>query len=75
MTRWAGLAAVVLIGLVACDRDAASPAPPQMSDRQLTRELERCRGLGLKVYDDDPCRKAQQERTRRFYAKPSEAVR
>ena len=75
MTRSAGFAAVVLIGLVGCDRGAVRLAPTHMTDPQLNQELQRCRGLGLKFYDDKECRKAQKERTRRFYAKPSEPVR
>ncbi len=67
-----GLAALAVAGLAACGRGPATPAPAEMTDARLNEELQRCRTLGLKTYDDLVCRQAQAERTKRFYAKPSE---
>lgn len=68
----AGLAGLVIAGLAACDGGPATPAPAEMTDARLDEELQRCRGLGLRTYDDAACRQAQVERTKRFYAKRSE---
>jgi hypothetical protein len=68
-------AALALAGLAACGRSQAVVAPSGMTDAAVNRELQRCRGLGLKFYDALVCVQAQQERTKRFYAKPPESVR
>lgn len=70
----AGLAALVIAGITACDRRTATLAPADMTDARLNQELQHCRELGLKSYDDAMCRQAQAERTRRFYADPSERL-
>ena len=53
--------------LSACDRGEPAKAPPAaMSAPQLSAELERCKQLGLKVYDDAACQAAQKEDRARF---------
>jgi conjugative transfer region protein TrbK len=59
--------------LSACGRvEPAKPAPAAMSSGQLSTELERCKQLGLKVYDDAACQAAQRERNDRFFKKSTE---
>lgn len=54
-------------GLSACDRvEPAKPAPPTMSSTELSTELDRCKQLGMKVYDDAACQAAQKEDRARF---------
>lgn len=69
------LAIAFALGLAGCGKPAAPPATDGMTDAQLNAEVARCRGLGLKYYDDPACRAAQQARTDRFFGKPSGAVR
>jgi conjugative transfer region protein TrbK len=62
--------------LSACNRaEPAKAAPAAMSSTQLSTELERCKQLGLKVYDDAACQAAQQERNDRFFKKSTEPGR
>ena len=70
---------LALLALAVC-LEGCKPAVPAasgagLSEERLGAELRRCRDLGLKAYDDPTCRAAQAERTRRFFAKPSEAGR
>lgn len=59
--------------LSACGRAEPTKAPPAaMSAPQLSSELERCKQLGLKVYDDAACQAAQRERNDRFFKKSTE---
>ena len=62
---------LVAIGtLSACNRpEPAKAAPSAMSSADLASELERCKKLGLKVYDDAACQAAQKERNDRFFKK------
>lgn len=69
------LAITAALGLLGCGEPAAPRAAGSMTDAQLKAELERCRGLGLKFYDDAACRAAQAARTDRFFGRPSEPVR
>jgi len=57
-----------LASLSACSQETAK-APAAMSSADLTTELERCKQLGLKVYDDAACQAAQKERNDRFFKK------
>ena len=53
--------------LSACNRpEPAKAAPSAMSSADLATELERCKQLGLKVYDDAACQAAQKEDRARF---------
>ena len=53
--------------LSACNRaEPAKAASAAMSSTQLSTELERCKQLGLKVYDDAACQAAQKEDRARF---------
>lgn len=70
----AEFAVLVIAGLAACDRGPATLAPADMSGAGLNQELQRCRGLGLRTYDDPVCRRAHEERTKRFYVTPSERL-
>jgi len=63
-------------GLSACDRvEPAKPAPAAMSSTELSTELDRCKQLGMKVYDDAACQAAQRERNNRFFKKSKEPGR
>lgn len=62
----------VLASLGACDRASTVSAPAKMSGAQLSTEMERCKGLGLKAYDDPGCKAAQQESNDRFLGKSKE---
>lgn len=54
-------------GLSACDRvEPAKSAPAAMSSTELSTELDRCKQLGMKVYDDAACQAAQKEDRARF---------
>jgi len=67
---WAMTAMLALIG---CTPVAATPpAPADMSDVELSQELQRCRVLGLESYHEFACRGAQAERTARFFGRPAE---
>ena len=77
MNRPADLrAALVIVGcvgaLLGCSRsnvsDRAKP-PAQMNGQELDAEMQRCRALGLKSYDDPSCKAALQENRDRFLGK------
>jgi conjugative transfer region protein TrbK len=74
MTRLTPFAASFVAVLLAagCDRTPAAQAPKEMSAPQLKTELERCKELGLKAYDDAGCKQAQQESNDRFLGKSKE---
>ena len=58
---------VAIATLSACNRqESAKAAPSAMSSADLASELERCKKLGLKVYDDAACQAAQKEDRARF---------
>ena len=58
---------VAIAMLSACNRpEPAKAAPSAMSSADLASELERCKKLGLKVYDDAACQAAQKEDRARF---------
>lgn len=62
--------------LSACDRvEPAKPKPAAMSSTELSTELDRCKQLGMKVYDDAACQAAQRERNDRFFKKSTEPGR
>ena len=59
-----------LATLSACNRpEPGKAAPSAMSSADLASEFERCKKLGLKVYDDAACQAAQKERNDRFFKK------
>ena len=61
---------VAIATLSACNRpEPAKAAPSAMSSADLASELDRCKKLGLKVYDDAACQAAQKERNDRFFKK------
>jgi conjugative transfer region protein TrbK len=55
-----------LLALTACDRAAAPKQASEMTPANLSTELQRCKELGLKAYDDPKCKAAQQESNDRF---------
>lgn len=66
-------ASTVAVLLVAgCDRTPPAQAPKEMTAPQLKTELERCKELGLKAYEDAGCKHAQQESNDRFLGKGKE---
>jgi len=77
MKRPAGLRAALAIfgcagALLGCSRsDVSDQAKPsaQMTGQQLDAEMQRCRALGLKSYDDPSCKAALQENRDRFLGK------
>jgi hypothetical protein len=67
------VASTVAVLLAAgCDGTPAAQASKDMSAPQLETELERCKELGLKAYDDAGCKQAQQESNDRFLGKSKE---
>ena len=56
----------------ACSRQSAAEDAKAMSAPALSSELQRCKQLGLKSYDDAGCRAAQQESNDRFYGRKRE---
>lgn len=61
----ATLALAAIAMLAGCGK-VASKDPKAMTDAELTEELERCKGLGVKVYEDEACKAGQKERFDRF---------
>lgn len=68
-------AVAIAWSLAGCGPQANPHSAAKMSDAALNLELQRCRGLGLKSYDDPSCRAARQAQTDRFFGKPSGAAR
>jgi conjugative transfer region protein TrbK len=68
----ATLAVAACAAMVACSRQGAAEGAKAMSAPALSSELERCKQLGLKSYDDAGCRAAQQESNDRFYGRKRE---
>ena len=65
----------VLCLLAACDRATSAKSPATMSPAELAAEQERCKQLGLKVYDDAACQAAQAEDRSRFLGTSREPVK
>jgi conjugative transfer region protein TrbK len=55
------------LALCACSKAPAQADPKAMTGQQLSQETDRCRGLGLKAYDDPSCNQAEKESNDRFY--------
>jgi conjugative transfer region protein TrbK len=75
MMKLATTAAVALAALTsisACSRQGGAESAKAMSAPALSDELQRCKQLGLKSYDDAACRAAQQESNDRFYGRKRE---
>jgi conjugative transfer region protein TrbK len=67
---------VAVASLSACDRQqAAKTQSAAMSSSNLDAELERCKQLGLKVYEDAACQAAQKEDRARFLGSSKEPVK
>lgn len=62
-------AAAVLAG---CSPAAPAKAAKDMTGEELKTELQRCKELGLKVYDDKACQAAQEESSARFFGRSKE---
>jgi conjugative transfer region protein TrbK len=60
--------------MAACSRQGVAENAKAMSAPTLSAELERCKELGLKSYDDASCRAAQQESNDRFYGRKREGT-
>ena len=66
----------VIATLSGCDRQQpVKTSPAAMSSADLSAELERCKKLGLKVYDDVACQAAQKEDRARFLGNSKEPVK
>ncbi|WP_419720765.1 putative entry exclusion protein TrbK-alt [Phenylobacterium aquaticum] len=62
--------AVAAVSMCGCSRSStASTTPAVHSQLDLSNEQERCRRLGLKVYDDAACQDLQAETRARFLGK------
>lgn len=73
--RFAAALAVAAVALLAgCDK-VAPKDPKAMTGVELTKELERCKQLGMKVYQDHACSVANKESFERFMGRSKEPGR
>ena len=68
----ATVALVACAAMAGCGRQGAAENAKAMAAPALSSELQRCKQLGLKSYDDPGCRAAQQESNDRFYGRKRE---
>ena len=76
--RALGLFAIALLVIMAALRihrgegfTPSAPPAPFLSSDPLTRELERCRAIGLAAANDADCKAAWAENRRRFFGSPA----
>jgi conjugative transfer region protein TrbK len=63
------LAVACALGAIGCGPPAPAKSAKEMTGEELNAEQQRCKALGLKVYEDKACRAAQQESNDRFLGK------